>query len=389
VSKLKFDMAVGTVLHGVTAAVLTIFLFVVLGWGLVLPVPAWAGVAVSDKLSLFGDFRMRYEVDDQDRGTTADRDRDRARLRARFGFKHRTTDKISFGMRLATEADSLQSPHQTFGVADSATDNRDFGLDQAYIDIKWGKSGFLWMGKHSVSFWEQNEQFWDGDIHPEGAGIGYKIGLGNGASLLLQSTVAYLVDEGWGDNDGMFEDDFGTTAQMVYVRGGTTVAQGALFIADQGDGNNIQGGSATYYITSLQRKIETNTLPLKLGGDLLYSSGVQDVGTGSFVTGDSDDDLGYVVNASTKKGEWGFQFKHYHIPLNSVPLQGQVAQDNFPFSSNFTGQRYQVGYSFGDGVKADFRIYDQNMIVAPGNAQTYTQNVDGVTRVQANVNLKF
>jgi hypothetical protein len=189
-SGIKLDS--GTVLHGVTAAVLTIFLFVVLGWGLVLPVPAWAGVAVSDKLSLFGDFRMRYEVDDQDRGTTADRDRDRARLRVRFGFKHRTTDKISFGMRLATEADSLQSPHQTFGVADNATDNRDFGLDQAYIDIKWGKSGFLWMGKHSVSFWEQNEQFWDGDIHPEGAGIGYKIGLGNGFTRSNSGSFDYI-----------------------------------------------------------------------------------------------------------------------------------------------------------------------------------------------------
>ncbi|MBJ79538.1 MAG: hypothetical protein CMH80_07520, partial [Nitrospinae bacterium] len=206
--------------RGVAVATMVSFLFVVLGWMLVVPAPATAGVAISEKLSIFGDFRARYEIDDQNRAGAADRDRDRARLRARFGFKHQSTDKISFGMRFATMAGtSLQSPHQTLGVADTVTDNADFGLDRAYIETKWGKGGFLWLGKHGISFWEQNEQFWDGDIQPEGVGVGYKFGLSDGASLLLQSTATYLVDESWGDNDGAFDDDFGTTLQAVYTRG--------------------------------------------------------------------------------------------------------------------------------------------------------------------------
>ena len=375
--------------RGVAVATMVSFLFVVLGWMLVVPAPATAGVAISEKLSIFGDFRARYEIDDQDRSNTgaADRDRDRARLRARFGFKHQSTDKISFGMRFATEADSLQSPHQTMGVTGGASD--DFGIDRAYIETKWGKGGFLWLGKHGISFWEQNEQFWDGDIQPEGAGAGYKFGLASGASVLLQSTVTYLVDEGWGDNDGTFDDDFGTTLQAVYTRGPMTLAVGSLFIADQGDDRNVQGGSATYTIASIQYKAQVGGLPLKLGYDWLHGENVIMNGVANETLGGSPDESGYVVNASTKKGKWGFQFKHHYVPLNSVPLQGQVSQDNFPFSSNFEGQRYQVGYNFGSGVKADFRVYDQDIIAGVSSAGGWVQTVDDVQRYQVNLNAKF
>ena len=381
----------GTTSRGVAVATLASFLFAVLGGMLVVPAPVTADVAISDKLSLFGDFRARYEIDDQDRDNTgaADRDRDRARLRARFGFKHKSTDKISFGMRLATEADSVQSPHQTLGVVDDSDDNRDWGLDRAYVNVKWGKSGFAWFGKHGISFWEQNEQFWDGDIQPEGAGAGYKFGLASGASLLLQSTVTYLVDEGWGDNDGTFDDDFGTTLQAVYNKGPMTAAVGSLFIADQGDGVDIQGGSATYTIASIQYKTKASDLPLKLGFDWLHGENVVDTGVGDHVNGGSKDETGYVINASTKKGKWGFQFKHYYVPLNSVPLQGRVSQDNFTYSSNFEGQKYQVGYNFGGGVKMDARVYDQGQIAGISSAQDWAMSVENVQRYQVNLNAKF
>ena len=48
---------------------------------------AMAAVQVGDNLYLLGDFRFRYEIDDEKNGTP-DRDRDRARIRARFGFKY-------------------------------------------------------------------------------------------------------------------------------------------------------------------------------------------------------------------------------------------------------------------------------------------------------------
>ena len=381
----------GTTSRGVAMATLASFLFVVLGWMLVVPAPAAAGVAVSDKLTLFGDVRVRYEIEERDRDNTgaADIDRDRARIRARFGFKHKTTDKISFGLRLATASHALQSPHQNLGVADTVTDNRDWGLDRAYIETKWGKSGFLWAGKHGISFWEQNEQFWDGDIQPEGIGAGYKFGLASGATLLLQSVHAILVEEGWGDNEGTFDDDYGTTLQAVYNKGPLTAAVGALFIQENANSLDITGGSSTYSIASIQYKTKAQDLPLKLGFDWLHGENVKNTGGGSYVLGGSESETGYVVNASTKKGKWGFQFKHHYVPLNSVPLQGNLSQDNFTYSSNFEGQRYQVGYNFGSGVKADFRVYDQGQIAGISSAQDWAMSVENVQRYQVNLNAKF
>jgi len=379
----------GTTSRGVAVATMVSFLFVVLGGMLMVPAPATAGVAISDKLSVFGDVRVRYEQDREDRtGTNIDRDRDRARFRARFGFKHKTTDKITVGMRFATEADSLQSPHQTMGVTGGASD--DFGIDRAYIETKWGKGGFLWLGKHGISFWEQNEQFWDGDIQPEGVGAGYKFGLENGASLLVQSTYTYIADEGWANSstNGINEDDTGWSLQGVLTKGGGTAAVGTLRVNDDAD-EDLAGGSADYYIASVQYKIKGD-LPFKLGADYLWSDRVNDnagVNTGF----EGKEDTGYVLNASTKKGDWSLQFKHYDIGLNSVPLQGAVSQDNFRFSSNFEGQRYQLGYNFGGGVKMDFRVYDQDQKVTGigGTVQGHVQNSEDNTRYQVNLNAKF
>ncbi len=377
--------------RGVAVATMVSFLFVVLGWMLVVPAPATAGVAISEKLSVFGDVRVRYEQDREDRtGTNIDRDRDRARMRARFGFKHKTTDKITLGMRFATAADSLQSPHQDMAIAEG--NKGSFGLDRAYIETKWGKGGFLWLGKHGISFWEQNEQFWDGDIQPEGVGAGYKFELGDG-SLLLQSTFTLIDEQGWSNqNNGVGEDDSAYSIQAVYTRGGATAAIGRLAVQDD-NGPSLPGGSADYYIASAQYKIKT-ALPIKLGVDFMWSDGTHRNGSANDATGYSNgaEDQGYVLNASTKKGNWSFQFKHYDIEIDSVPLAGQVAQDNFRFSSNFEGQRYQVGYNFGNGVSMDGRVYDQDQkrsdLTIPAN-NSWAMGSEDNTRYQVNLNAKF
>ena len=379
----------GTISRGVAVATLGSFLFVVLGWMLVVPAPATAGVAISDKLSVFGDVRVRYEQDREDRtGTNIDRDRDRARMRARFGFKHKTTDKITTGLRFATASNGLQSPHQDLEVA--GTNKQNFGLDRAYIETKWGKGGFLWLGKHGISFWEQNEQFWDGDIQAEGAGVGYKLGLSDDASLLLQSTFTYISESGWSNNstNGVMDDDSGLSLQAVLTKGGATAAIGTLMITD-GGAANLRGGDADYYIASVQFKTKTD-LPIKLGVDYLWSDEVHYAANSTTGPNVDSEDTGYVLNASTKKGDWSFQFKHYDIGLNSVPLQGQVSQDNFRFSTNFDGQRYQVGYSFGGGVSMDGRVYHQNQkATGLANVQGPVQNSDENTRYQVNLNAKF
>ncbi len=352
-----------------------------------------ASVPLGDKLSLFGDFRLRYEMDfRKDAGVKEDRDR--ARIRARFGFKYAWSKNVSFGMRLRTESDSNQSPHQTLGILGTA-DNSQFGLDRAHIDIKFMDGGFLWLGKHGMSFWQQHEAFWDGDIQPEGAGLGYKMKLGETGSLLVQSVHTYLVDNGTSDGHGIFEDDFADSIQAVFTGTsgdlGYTLAIGALFVTEQA-GGGVPGGSGAYGIISAQLKAKISQFPIKFGVDYLYSD--YDAGERSLLddsSGTDDDNEGFVINLATKYKKYGFKIEYYYIQINSVPAQGFLGQDDFRHSTNFRGFKFQVGYNFGNGYNIDFRAYPQSRIDDAVTAAGVdpVMDRDDNTRYQVNLNIKF
>ncbi len=355
-----------------------------------------AAVSVGDKFSLFGDFRFRYEIDTrEDAGVKSARDR--ARIRARFGFKYAWSENVSFGMRLRTESDNNQSPHQTLGLLGGGAGNRqDFGIDRAHIDIKFMDGGFLWLGKHGISFWEQNEGFWDGDIQPEGAGAGYKMKIGEAGSLLVQAVHTLLNENGTSDGHGIFEDDFGDTIQAVFTGAagdlGYTGAVGALFVTEQSFGG-VPGGSSIYVIISGQVKAKISQVPIKFGVDYLFSNydiaefGVNDV----LGTPNNDNNQGVIINLASKYQKYGFKVEYYYIELNAVPAQGALAQDDFPFSSNFKGFKFQVSREIGKGFNVDLRAYPQSIIDenVTSNGLGQVQNIDRVTRYQVNLNIKF
>ncbi len=358
-----------------------------------------AAVPVGDKLSLYSDFRFRYEIDfAKDAGV--DSDRDRARIRARFGFKYDWSKNVSFGMRLRTESDisngATQSPHQTLGIlGGGAGTSEDFGLDRAYIDIKFLDGGFLWLGKHGMSFWQQNEGFWDGDIQPEGAGIGYKMKMGENGSLTLQGVHTYLNENDTSDGHGIFEDDFGDSIQAVFTGAsgdlGYTLAAGALSVTEQG-GGGVPGGSGAYGIISGQLKTKISQFPVKFGLDFLFSD--YDAGEPrllDFSSGTDDENLGFIINLAAKYKKYGFKIEYYYIELNSVPAQGLLAQDDFRHSSNFRGFKFQVSREIGKGFNVDLRAYPQSRIddAVTGIGPDAVMDRDDNTRYQVNLNIKF
>lgn len=389
---------------GKASAIGVILLVFLISGGMFVP-STMAAVQVGDNLYLFADFRFRYEIDEE-RDEPVARDRDRARIRARFGFKYDWSNNVSFGLRLRTASNNNQSPHQTLGLL-AAGDNADFGLDRAYIEMKFLENGFFWLGKHAISWWEQNEAFWDLDIQPEGAGGGYIFKLGPNGVLTLQGTHSILTDNGFGSSagnstskNGIFEDDTATGIQGVYNRAmgphAFTVASGALIVSDRSV-KSTPGGSTTYTITSVEYKNKSllPKIPLKVGFDYLNSTfNSAAAGTTQDAIGVGDKNEGYVVNFSAKYGNWGFKFEHYRIELNAVPAQGTLAQDDFRFSSNFEGQKYQLSYKFGKGYNVDFRVYpqeriDDTIVSGAANVGSYVQTEHQTTRYQVNLNIKF
>ncbi len=86
---------------------------------------------------------------------------------------------------------------------------------------------------------------------------------------------------------------------------------------------------------------------------------------------------------------------YYYLPVGSLPLQGAVSQDNFPFSSNFKGFQLMLVWKIMKNLNMDFRAYPQDTIdetltgaTVPGLG-SYVQSSGFRTRYQTNLNIKF
>ena len=142
----------------------------------------------TQKISLFGDLRLRYEYgdsqnayDDDQNGATPDGDdvrddRSRFRYRLRFGLKAQLADNFELGLRLATanRDEEITSTNETFGDA--------FAKDGIYVDLAYLKYApydwaTIWAGKHEQQFWT-TDMLWDTDVTVEGATEQFKFDLG-------------------------------------------------------------------------------------------------------------------------------------------------------------------------------------------------------------------
>ncbi len=358
---------------------------------------AYAGVKLTDKLTLSSDFRFRYEIDDE-RSTSRHGTRDRARIRARVGLTYDLTDWVRFGVRLRTRADTTQSPHQTlggttFGSGSTQRESDDFGLDRAYIKFKWLQNGFAWLGKNQAAIWQQNEQFWDADYQAEGVTVGYALPLRGKSHLTLQGSYYIVDDLGFGTDGGggVFNDTAIFPIQAVYKRDislvGLTVA--GLVAPTTGRGgpsSTLPGGDSTYYMGSVEAKLKGLPIPVRVGYEAYY---------GSFGT------VGHGAGVRVKplKGvPLELRGYYYYIPVDSVPFQGAIVQDNFRFSSNFKGFQLMAAYKILPNLQIDFRAYPQDTIDEALGSRTshtvpglgsYVQGNGYTTRYQTNLDIKF
>ena len=101
---------------------------------LVFPLSARASLDLqdfTDKLSVGGDLRVRYERIEKD--LPGENPRDRARQRFRLGFKFDTTENFSIAAGLATGSSDATSTNDTYSD-DSFFETGDIRLDYAYAE---------------------------------------------------------------------------------------------------------------------------------------------------------------------------------------------------------------------------------------------------------------
>ncbi len=179
----------------------------------------------SDRISLDGDFRYRYENIDPEGSAT----RERNRIRARANIKAKLADDVKVGFGLATGGDDPVSTNQTLGSGGSS---KGVVLNLAYVDWKAADGLHVFGGKFKNPLARVGKQalMWDGDWTPEGVALTYKNDLffANAIGTFLESDTRRSNDNfSWGAQIGAAGEIGGAK-----VKGGV----GYFAIKTQGDG---------------------------------------------------------------------------------------------------------------------------------------------------------
>lgn len=150
-------------------------------------VPKW-----TQRIKLKGDFRARYEYQEQQNTNGRDLRRHRGRVRLRLGAEAKVTKNVKVGFGLASGGTDPRSTNETL---DNSFETPDIRLDYAYGEYKpfdWGK---IVLGKFKNQLWRPSDLLWDSDVRPDGAHIQIKKKPIKNLELFFNAGF-YIIDEG-------------------------------------------------------------------------------------------------------------------------------------------------------------------------------------------------
>ena len=148
------------------------------------------------RISWFGDMRLRYEIVDRasDNSTANDADghldTDRARIRFRFGARAHVYEDLDFVFRLSTGGDTASTSGNT--TLDGTFGNEAISLNLAYGSWEF-MNGLIVQGGKVKNPFMKSEVVWDNDVNPEGLSQIYQ--KKSGDSTLQFVAGQYIVEE--------------------------------------------------------------------------------------------------------------------------------------------------------------------------------------------------
>ncbi len=345
-----------------------------------------------DMIKVYGDLRLRYELDyDSVRadGVTPRDDRNRFRTRARLGLKLQPSESLLFDVRARYgDSDSQQSPHVTF-LQDGGPkgEQSDMVLDRLYLGFR-GENLVADIGREGLPFWTPHELYWDADVYLDGASIGYKTAIGETALDIVAGFWA-LPD---GPDNYKLSDQSRLAAGQIKLthdfgkRGKLTIADGPLFIKDNSAVFNRTNDDIDYTINALdvQHQFMAGKIPVTLGASYLHN-----FDEGPVADPARNDTDGYVLYGNlgklAEKGDW--LVGYYYAEIEKWAVSRFFAQDDwFRFgsatqtrSSDFRGHEIRVAHALAKNLNIVLRAYF---------VDTISTREDG-NRVRLDLNYKF
>ena len=279
--------------------------------------PAFADDANSswaDRISLYGDLRLRYEDIDEEGDPGAERDRERGR--ARIGLKADVSSDVTVIMGLATGGDNPVSRNVT---GDGGFTTKDIGIELMYVDWKATDQLSVFAGKMKNPLFRAGgvPLIWDGDLNPEGAAAAFASG------MFFANAGLFSVEERSGADD----------STLRALQGGIKT--------DIGDVGKLTAGLGYFEYT--------NTI----GNEPFYN------GSSKGNTVDVDGNYVYdykntevFAQFDTELGDWPFQVYAHYTVNSEAPVEDTAYAFGAKFGSAKKQGTQQVSYTYQD-IEAD------------------------------------
>jgi hypothetical protein len=312
--------------------------------------PAVAAPAASswtDKVSLKGDLRVRYEnIDDE----SATDERNRERIRARLGVIARPQDNLELGLGLTTtDNNDPRSSNQTIGNGNSS---KEFALDLAYFRWTVLQGLNISGGKFQNVLYRPGQQglLWDSDWNPEGFGLNYVNGpfFANAIGVWLESDSNKTEEFTWGGQLGAvipFAEDARLTAGVGYYNFNTE-GKGAFY----GSATNFLGNSydplTNTFLYNYEEIEAFAELGLKVAGLPLgiYAEFVKNTDADEYDTGWV---AGAQLGAAKARGSWQISYAYQDLEADAV-YAGLTDSDFAGGKTDNKGHRLQGAYALSD-----------------------------------------
>ena len=301
-----------------------------------------------ERISWFGDMRLRYEMVDRasDNSTANDADghldTDRPRIRFRFGARAHVYEDLDFVFRLSTGGDDASTSGNT--TLDGTFGNEAISLNLAYGSWEF-MDGLTVQGGKVKNPFMKSEVVWDGDVNPEGLSEIYQKKSGD---TTLQFVAGQYIVEETDRNTTVDSDDVVLLAWQAQLHQKTKAGKFKFAVAWYDYNHLTDPGS---------------TITKQLGsGDGQRNSQV----TGTNVNTTSMQIFDFMADWSSPLGsKHGSLFYEYAVNTNADAPAGNntIAQD--------LDTAWQLGFKFGDKnvkktgqwqIKTLYRLVQQDAV---------------------------
>ena len=354
-------------------------------------VPKWV-----NRIHFKGDFRLRYQGQNQEYSDGVTTTRNRGRYRWRFGAIADVTEdkKWQIGFGLCSGSGDPRSTNQSFGNSFETPDAR---IDYAYAQYQPWEFLKVIGGQMKNPLYKVKDLVWDSDIRPQGGAIPFNYKINDQFGVFVNPALFVLSEFRPKDVEGHKNSD---TATMFVLQPGITVKPfGGMWVKMAGSwyynsdvkGNHFEYSSGTNS-TNADGGLLYNYSSLGFNGELGYKfeGYFQKAAVfGQYINSDADsNNSGYLVGVKFGRsikalGDWEFKYNYRYLEKDAV-LDFLPDSDFYDGKTNAKGHEFEFKLGLAKKVWLHLDYYHSKLIDYAGLNNDEPQNV-----IQVDFNFKF